>query len=181
VVTAQLGDPIDPPGLAYAEFDAVFVNFGGTQMSSKYVAIFIALIALGLSAALAQHTQTAPTTTCFSSTRGSSPSCPTYTAPAATAVPGTSMDGSITVLSQTTTPLFGGSIPPNGFMVQLGPQGGGNLCMVNDNGSATGAAGFNVQYGTGASLIYVTPPGYKPMGPVSIWCSFAGYVAARGW
>ena len=38
-----------------ASFEAL--RFGGTQMSSKYVAIFTALIALGLSAALAQHPQ----------------------------------------------------------------------------------------------------------------------------
>jgi hypothetical protein len=75
------------------------------------------------------------------------------------------MDGSMNVLSQTTTTLFNGAIPPNGFMVQLGPQSG-NICMVNDNGPASFAAGFQMQVGAGVSVIYVTPPGYKPMGQV---------------
>ena len=152
-------------------------------MSSKYIAIFIALIALGLSAALAQHTQTAATT-CSSSTRGS-PTCPNYTAPAATAVPSTSMDGSINVAAQTSTTLFKGAVPPNAFMVRTQPVDG-NGCVVNDNGPANGngaaLSGFVMVPDLGLqSATFVTPPGYKPIGPVSIWCTGAQYVAARGW
>jgi hypothetical protein len=107
-----------------------------------------------------------------------------------TAVPSKPLDGSMTVLSQTTTTLFNGAVPPNGFMVQPGPETG--VCLVNDNGAANGAgivsnggsiAGFTMlnPQGVGASAGYVTPAGYKPMGQVSIWCVTAGYVAARGW
>ena len=149
-------------------------------MSSKYVAIFTALIALGLSAALAQHPQ-AVTTSCTSSTRGS-PTCPNYTAPAATAVPGTSMDGSINVAAQTSTTLFKGAVPPNAFMVRVGYDGS-SLCVVNDNGPATNVpSGFLMVPDFGLqSATFITPPGYKPIGPVSIWCNVAQYVAARGW
>ena len=152
-------------------------------MSSKYVAIFVALTVLGLSAALAQHTQTAATT-CSSSTRGS-PTCPTYTAPAATAVPSTSMDGSINVAAQTSTTLFKGAVPANAFMVRTqGNPENGNGCVVNDNGPANGngAAGFVMVPDLGLqSATFVTPTGYKPIGPVSIWCTVAQYVAARAW
>jgi hypothetical protein len=110
------------------------------------------------------------------------------TGPTGPAGPSTSMDGSMNVLSQTTTTLFNGAVPPNGFTVQPGPITG--PCLVNDNGPASGAgwnggsfAGFTVNNGNsdGVSFYYVTPPGYKPIGPVSIWCNSAGYVAARGW
>jgi hypothetical protein len=119
--------------------------------------------------------------------------CPDYTAPATTAVPGKPLDGSMTVLAETPTTFFGGAVPPNGFMVQpSAATTGGNVCLVNDNGPATGAglvspggsiAGVTVaSYASPAGLsIYVTAPGYKPMGPVSIWCASAGYVAARAW
>jgi hypothetical protein len=68
-----------------------------------------------------------------------------------------------------------------------------NSCLVSDNGPAganintgvvTGGftllqdAGYNAAY---PSSTFITPPGYKPMGPVSIWCTGATYVAARGW
>jgi hypothetical protein len=62
----------------------------------------------------------------------SSPSCPNYTAPAATAVPSTSMDGSMTVAAATSTTLFKGAVPPNAFMVRAYI----NACVVNDNGPA---------------------------------------------
>jgi hypothetical protein len=108
--------------------------------------------------------------------------CPTYTTPASTAVPRASMDGSKVVPSQTSTTLFNGAIPPNGFMVLGNPNG---TCFLNDNGPASGAgdvvagggfAGFQL-----TTAVFVTPPGYKPIGPVNIWCTVAGYVAARAW
>jgi hypothetical protein len=163
-------------------------------MSSKYIAIFIALIALGLSAALAQHPQ-AVTATCSSSTRGS-PTCPNYTAPAATAVPSTSMDGSMNVAAQTSTTLFKGAVPPNAFMVRAYVVfGNGEFCVVNDNGPAAatinngvtagflllGDAGGGLNVSNQTSSTFITPPGYKPMGQVSIWCVAPTYVAARGW
>jgi hypothetical protein len=102
--------------------------------------------------------------------------CPVFTAPAATALPGTSMDGSTTILAGVPTMLFNGVVPPNGFLIQKF----GTLCTVNDNGPAGAQTG--ISFGTGPlSTIFVTPPGYKPIGVVSIWCAQAGYVAARGW
>jgi hypothetical protein len=97
--------------------------------------------------------------------------CPAYTAPATTALPQTHVDGSIVVSANVLTTLFNGAVPPNGFMVQsLGVN-----CYVNDNGPAklalTGQypAGFFVP---GQVLpAFVTPPGYKPMGVVSIICT----------
>jgi hypothetical protein len=109
--------------------------------------------------------------------------CPLYTAPATTAVPGASMDGSTTILGGVSTLLFNGAVPPNGFMVQAN----GATCWVNDNGSASGVpgtamAGFElIPAGSTGGSLFVTPPGYKPMGVVSMWCASPGYIAARGW
>jgi hypothetical protein len=77
--------------------------------------------------------------------------------------------------------LFGGRVPPNGFVVS-----GATNCFVNDNGPASQGIGFylvadvvfTVNGSPGAwSGTSISPHGYKPMGPVSIWCNFA----ARGW
>jgi hypothetical protein len=86
-----------------------------------------------------------------------------------------SIDGSTTVTCDTSTMLFGGAVPPYGFMVEAG-----YTLVVNDNGAAAGSPeqGFYVDRGP-----FITPPGYKPMGPVSVLttgCSTA-YVAARAW
>jgi hypothetical protein len=69
-----------------------------------------------------------------------------------------------------------------------------SVCIVNDNGPAafdvntsTITAGFNLAYdgasgfGINSTISFITPPGYKPIGPVSIWCAAPTYVAARGW
>jgi hypothetical protein len=118
--------------------------------------------------------------------------CPTITAPAETSVPGPSMGG--TVLTNTGTPLFGGWVPPNGFMVQLnGSNVGQPACWINDSGLPPGgnppsSGGFVIggtigNYPTSApnSVFFVTPPGYKPMGPVTVSCSYQTYVEVRGW
>src|SRR6516165_3884849 len=44
--------------------------------------------------------------------------CPVYVAPATTAVPKPSMDGSTVITCGVATTLFNGAVPPNGFMVQ---------------------------------------------------------------
>jgi hypothetical protein len=133
--------------------------------------------------------------------------CPVYGAPAATAVPGPSMDGGVTTVpnAQSTT-LFGGKVPPNAFMVRVLAYGYamvnstgtilGPTCFVNDNGGAGPGVGFYMvpdiatsvaPQGQGTwsySATFASPPGYKPMGPVSIYCENpAGPmgVAARGW
>jgi hypothetical protein len=114
--------------------------------------------------------------------------CPTYIAPTTTAVPRASMDGSMSVQPDTSTVLFNGAVPPNGFMILLNS---GADCYVNDNGPATGTADLVLSGGSYAgfkmtsSVLFVTPLGYKPMGPVSVWChpsnSSSVYIAARGW
>jgi hypothetical protein len=104
------------------------------------------------------------------------------------------MDGSTNVAAQTSTTLFKGAVPPNAFMVRA--YNNGELCVVNDNGpagantnSGTVTAGFSLlrDAGSGGSApntvsnTFITPPGYKPMGPVSIWCQGPAFAAARGW
>ena len=84
-------------------------------------------------------------------------------------------------------PLFNGVVPPNGFMVQLnGSSEFGDICWVNDNGPATPnpPTGFLVGglfSNTPLPFTFVTPPGYKPIGPVSIWCNNSLYIETRGW
>jgi hypothetical protein len=87
--------------------------------------------------------------------------------------------------------LFGGAVPPNGFMVQV--EAGGPI-WINDNGPAgigygngppplSNNPGFVITTG-GAPPTFITPSGYKPMGPVSVNCNAPGstlYVAARAW
>jgi hypothetical protein len=117
--------------------------------------------------------------------------CPTVIVPAETAVPGPSMGG--TVLSDTGTPLFGGWVPPNGFMAQLnGSNIGQPACWINDNptppSGITTATGFVFggtigNYPTSApnAVLFVTPPGYKPLGPLILHCTSQTYVEVRAW
>jgi hypothetical protein len=90
-----------------------------------------------------------------------------------------SLDGSRSVPADTSTLLFDGVVPRNGFMLQ--PRG--NDCAVNDHGAASfitgpnGPAGFSIANGA----TFITPPGYKPMGPVNVICGTQAYVAARAW
>jgi hypothetical protein len=92
---------------------------------------------------------------------------------------GESLDGSTSVPAETSTLLFNGVVPRNGFMLQ--PRG--NDCVVNDHGIASfitgpnGPAGFSIANGS----TFITPPGYKPMGPVNVICGTRAYVAARAW
>jgi hypothetical protein len=87
----------------------------------------------------------------------------------------TSIDGSMNIPANVSTALFNGAVPPNGFMVRAD----GAVCYVNDDGPASAQAGFLVP--NGAGLVYVTPPGYKPMGAVRVFCTTATDVVARGW
>jgi hypothetical protein len=102
------------------------------------------------------------------------------------------LDGSMTINCGISTLLFNGAVPPNGFMVQPFQID----IFVNDNGPANGPtanqspSGFFVS-GTSTITsppplnIFVTPPGYKPMGSVSVFGNCGrggmGYVAARAW
>jgi hypothetical protein len=127
---------------------------------------------------------------CDAKERGTE-ACPTVIVPAETAVPGPSMGG--TVLSNTGTPLFGGWVPPNGFMAQLnGSNIGQPACWINDNPNpvnpGSGNTGFVIggtigNYPTSApnAVLFVTPPGYKPMGPLMLNCSYQWTVEVRAW
>jgi hypothetical protein len=111
--------------------------------------------------------------------------CPICTAPATTAVP-RALGGSMAVGPGAFT-LFNGAVPPNGFMVQLNyPSELGNFCWVNDNGptAANPPTGFlfgGLWVNSPLPSTFVTPPGYKPMGPVSIYCPGSVYIEFRGW
>jgi hypothetical protein len=90
--------------------------------------------------------------------------------------------------------LFGGVTPQNGFMVMAEEtSSGAAFCFINDDGPASlggpnGVAGFQVATGVftgvplGLSSIFATPPGYKPMGPVSVVCGNPSInIEARAW
>jgi hypothetical protein len=138
------------------------------------------MVFLGASSASAQET-------CLLYQRGTV-ECPGYGAPAATAVPGPSMDGSTSMQTGTSTTLFKGAVPPNAFMVQvLATQNNVPLgCFINDSGPAGYLSGFAISVVSGIAN-FSSPPGYKPIGPVSIYCASPSavntqvYVAARGW
>jgi hypothetical protein len=143
-------------------------------MSFRAIASIGAIfLGLAVTAALAQQFAQPASTACSAINRGTV-NCPTYIAPATTVVPRTAMDGSLTVPGQTSTTLFNGALPPNGFMIQMQSE---ISCYINDNGPAAAGAGFFV----GFANVFVTPQGYRPIGAVSIWCSASAYVAARGW
>jgi hypothetical protein len=124
---------------------------------------------------------------------GTSLDCPLYTAPATTAAPGPSIDGSVFVPNSQLIVLFGGGTPPNGFIIQAY---GAQTCAINDNGPAsisnigTSPGGFIIQspnpqpgnpYASNNYPIFTTPPGYKPLGPVSIICNESLAIEARAW
>jgi hypothetical protein len=106
-------------------------------------------------------------------------------APAASDNP-KAMDGSTVVTCGVSTMLFGGAVPPNGFLVNSYPL------FINDNGPAGPTTGIYLPGigSPGSAVTFATPPGYKPMGPVSVFLlcvptpdggPFSAYVAARGW
>lgn len=159
-------------------------------MDHAFRAVVIATLFL-----LAVSSQAAAQETC-SLFQAGTVGCPVFGAPAATAVPGPSMDGGVaTVQGGETSTLFGGKVPPNGFMVRVfadthyGPPATG--CFVNDNGPAVGnGIGFYLVPDTIAEVnlsgTFISPQGYKPIGPVSIACAIlqAGTIVrltARGW
>jgi hypothetical protein len=66
------------------------------------------------------------------------------------------MDGSTVITCGTSTLLFNGGVPPNGFMIEAT-----QYAIVNDNGPAVFAASTNDQGGfyLPQGQIFVTPPG----------------------
>jgi hypothetical protein len=149
-------------------------------------AAFAPMIFLGVSGASAQDT-------CLAYQRGTV-ECPGYGAPAATAVPGPSMGSNITLGAPAAFTLFNGATPPNGFMIRVfvtstdtaGYGYPNTLCFINDNGTAALGIGFYMTPDeNGYSATFNTPIGYKPIGPVSVWCGVknanAAFLEARGW
>jgi hypothetical protein len=62
------------------------------------------------------------------------------------------------------------------------------LCFVNDNGPATFGVGFLVLADGNYSGTFESPHGYKPIGPVNLWCLLGNnitgatiYTNARSW
>jgi hypothetical protein len=94
--------------------------------------------------------------------------------------PQPAVDGTVQVTTGKSTVLFDGITPSNGFSVagQLGTE-----CYVNDDGPASLTTEFFIFSGA----IYTTPFGYKPIGPVSVFCdpSVGGppnpSIIARAW
>jgi hypothetical protein len=76
-----------------------------------------------------------------------------------------------TVLSNTGTPLFGGWVPPNGFMAQLnGSNIGQPACWINDN--PNGLAGPNgTPFGTSTGFVFGGTIEIFPPQPQTPCCS----------
>jgi len=73
--------------------------------------------------------------------------------------------------------LFGGAVPPNGFLVQNNSSA---VLWVCDTGTAS-AGGASIQLAADGGF-FCTPPGYKPAGAVSLYGATAGQAfAARRW
>jgi hypothetical protein len=137
-----------------------------------------AMVFLGAAHATAQET-------CLLYQRGTV-DCPGYGAPAATAVPGPSLDGGVATLpNATSTTLFGGKVPPNGFMIRvfvnngncgiLFPNGSyGTVCFVNDNGPAGQGVGFYM-----VPDILITIPGASVNLPSSAVVTSATFASTR--
>ena len=73
--------------------------------------------------------------------------------------------------------LFGGIVPPNGFLVQNNSSA---ALWISDVGTAA-AAGASIQIAASGG-IFMTPSGYKPAGAVSLYGATTGQAfAARRW
>ena len=87
------------------------------------------------------------------------------------------VDGSGTIiLGGTAQTLFGGVVPTNGFLLA---NNGTNTIYVCDTGVASaGGASIPIAAGT----VFMTPTGYRPPGPVSLFGSATGAsFAGRRW
>ena len=73
--------------------------------------------------------------------------------------------------------LFGGAVPANGYLVQ---NNSAAALWISDTGAASnGGASIQLMPNGG---IFMTPSGYKPAGPVSLFGATTGQpVAARRW
>src|SRR6516164_1654317 len=89
---------------------------------------------------------------------------PTAPLPVTNTAAAAAIDGSATVVAGgTAQTLFAGSVPINGYLVANNSSA---TIYVSDVGPATsGSASIPIA----AGAVFVTPSGYKPAGPVSIW------------
>jgi hypothetical protein len=87
------------------------------------------------------------------------------------------VDGSGTVaVGGTAQLLFGGAVPANGYLVANNSSA---TLYVSDVGTATGG-GASIPIAVGA--VFMTPSGYQPTGPVSLYGGTTGQAfAARRW
>ncbi len=87
------------------------------------------------------------------------------------------VDGSSSVISGGSAQLlFGGTTPVNGYLISNNSAGTLTNCDVGT--ASSGGASIPIAPGE----TYVTPPGYKPAGPVSLWGGTTSQVfAARRW
>src|SRR6516165_10482726 len=87
------------------------------------------------------------------------------------------VDGSASVVAGgTAQTLFAGVAPTNGYLVANNSSA---ILFVRDVGPAT-SGGASIPIAAGA--VFVTPSGYKPAGPVSIFSASTGATfAARRW
>jgi hypothetical protein len=87
------------------------------------------------------------------------------------------VDGSGTVgVGGTAQLLFGGAVPANGYLVANNSSA---TLYVSDVGAAT-AGGASVPIAAGA--MFMTPSGYQPPGPVTLYGASTGQAfAARRW
>jgi hypothetical protein len=87
------------------------------------------------------------------------------------------VDGSATVVAGgTAQTLFAGFVPLNGYLVANNSSA---TLYVSDVGPAT-SGGASIPIAAGA--VFITPSGYKPAGPVSLWGGVTSQAfAARRW
>ena len=102
---------------------------------------------------------------------------PTAPLPVINAAGSAAIDGSGTVLTGGLAQvLFAGIIPVNGFLVANNSTA---VLFVSDVGVAS-AGGGSIPIAPGA--VFITPSGYRPAGPISLYASSTGQsFAARRW
>jgi hypothetical protein len=97
--------------------------------------------------------------------------------PVMNTAPGPAVDGSGTITTGGEAQnLFGGETPPNGYLVANNSAGTLTVCDVGM--ASPGGASIPIAPG----VVWCTPSGYKPAGPVSIFGAVTSAAfAARRW
>ena len=102
---------------------------------------------------------------------------PTAPLPVINVAGSAAIDGSGTIVTGgMAQPLFAAVVPVNGFLVANNSSA---TLYVSDVGAAS-AGGGSIPIAPGA--VFMTPSGYKPAGPISLYASSTGQsFAARRW